>query len=166
MDLSVLQARHAGKMKGQTDLSPLQKKAQQLRAQGHEVINTRGKNMGKDQFIKLLVTQLTHQDPLKPVEDKQFIAQMAQFSSLEQMTQVNSNLEKLALQSLASQSFSLLGKSISGKSEENGQLVQGLVKEIQYVKDKTLLVTDQGKIAVDSVSRIIDPEKKESAKGQ
>ena len=42
-------------------------------------------NLGKEEFLKILITQLQHQDPLSPVEDREFIAQLAQFSALEQM---------------------------------------------------------------------------------
>ena len=49
-------------------------------------------NLDKDAFLNLLVTQLKNQDPLNPMEDKEFIAQMAQFSTLEQMQELNKNI--------------------------------------------------------------------------
>ena len=52
-------------------------------------------DLDKDAFIKLLVTQLQHQDPLEPQDNGEFIAQMAQFSSLEQMTNVATKLEDI-----------------------------------------------------------------------
>lgn len=80
----------------------------------------RGSNkLGKDEFLKLLVTQLSHQDPLSPVDNQAFIAQLAQFSTVEQMEQTNSTLEALLI-SNASQNqtgvASLVGKDITYKS--------------------------------------------------
>ena len=57
--------------------------------------NTTGTELGKEQFLQLLVTQLQHQDPLNPMEDQEFIAQMAQFSSLEQLMNLNTSMQGL-----------------------------------------------------------------------
>lgn len=51
--------------------------------------------MGRDAFLKLLVTQLQHQDPTKPQADGEFIAQLAQFSSLEQLTHMQTTLQRI-----------------------------------------------------------------------
>ena len=51
--------------------------------------------LGKDAFMNLLVTQMQHQNPLEPQADGQFLAQLAQFSSLEQLQGINDNVTKL-----------------------------------------------------------------------
>ncbi|MCA9596128.1 MAG: flagellar hook assembly protein FlgD [Myxococcales bacterium] len=69
--------------------------------------------MGQDAFLKLLVAQLRHQDPLKPQDSSQFVAELAQFSSLEQSMGINDRLDMLALQNRGlanTQVVSLVGK--------------------------------------------------------
>jgi len=58
---------------------------------------TTTKELGRDAFLKLLVTQLEHQDPMKPQADTEFIAQLAQFSSLESLQQMQATLESIKL---------------------------------------------------------------------
>lgn len=73
--------------------------------------NGNGQELGKDQFLSILITQLRHQDPLQPMQDREFIAQMAQFTSLEQLMNINTQLTAMS-QSLGAAS-SLIGKQIS-----------------------------------------------------
>ncbi len=73
-------------------------------------------DVSRDDFLKLLIAQLQHQDPLNPTENQEFVAELATFSSLEQETQQTKLLEKMIEgqnQSGASQALSLIGKSVS-----------------------------------------------------
>jgi flagellar basal-body rod modification protein FlgD len=85
-------------------------------------------NLGKDDFIKILITQLTHQDPTAPMEDKEFIAQMAQFSSLEQMTNMAQDFNRLANLLSGGEATGALGKSV--ELTEGDQVIQGVVKAV------------------------------------
>lgn len=84
--------------------------------------------LGKDDFLKILITQLQNQDPTKPMEDKEFIAQMAQFSSLEQMTNMNKSFVSMANQLNASSAMNFLGKSVQYQQGEN--LMSGEVEAV------------------------------------
>ena len=84
--------------------------------------------LGKDDFLKILVTQLSHQDPTAPMEDKEFVAQMAQFSTLEQMTNLSSEFSKLSNVLSNNHALSLLGKVVEIQDGES--IVNGVVEEI------------------------------------
>ena len=68
--------------------------------------------LGKDDFLKLLITQLSNQDPTSPMENTEFISQMAQFSSLEQMTNMSASFEKMSAFINSSEAVSTLGKTV------------------------------------------------------
>jgi flagellar basal-body rod modification protein FlgD len=89
---------------------------------------TTGGELNKDDFLKILLSQLQHQDPTKPMEDKEFIAQMAQFSTLEQMTNMSTSFGNMATQMQSAQAISLLGKNVELVS--NGQAVAGVVEAV------------------------------------
>jgi flagellar basal-body rod modification protein FlgD len=99
-----------------------------LDAEGRGVNNT----LGKDDFLKLLIVQLENQDPTRPVDDKEFIAQLAQFSSLEQMTEMNNALLKLIANYKADMSYSLLGKQVEVLDASTGEPKSGVVTEITF----------------------------------
>lgn len=82
--------------------------------------------LGKDDFLKLLITQLSNQDPTSPMEDTQFISQMAQFSSLEQMTNMSTSFSKLANYINSQEAAGTLGKTV--ELNVGDTTVQGIVE--------------------------------------
>lgn len=89
--------------------------------------NSKKDELGKDDFLKLLITQLGNQDPLNPMNDTEFISQMAQFSALEQMTNLNSSMT-------TTQAASMIGKQITWA--EDGEEVSGKVTAIRILDGK------------------------------
>ena len=112
-------------------------------------------NMDKDDFLKILITQLTTQDPSQPLQDKDFIAQMAQFSSLEQMTNMATSFGKVSSVMSASQAVSTIGKNV--EIEVGGQTVKGLVSAVTPGQFPQVLVGDKY-YDFGSVQKISAPE--------
>jgi flagellar basal-body rod modification protein FlgD len=85
---------------------------------GATATNAASKAMGKEAFLTLLIAQLQHQDPLKPADSTEFTAQLAQFSSLEQLSNINANLDSLKLYQASinnAQAVAFIGKDIVSK---------------------------------------------------
>lgn len=70
-------------------------------------------SLNMQDFLKVLLTQLTYQDPLKPMDNEQFMAQIAQFTSLQQTQQMNANLQQLLTNQASLQSVGLIGRTVS-----------------------------------------------------
>ena len=98
-------------------------------------------NLGKEDFLKILLTQLSHQDPTAPMEDKEFIAQMAQFSSLEQMTNIAADFAKMAKLLRATEASGALGKSVEINTAD--ETVQGMVRAVTREEIPQILVNGQ-----------------------
>ncbi len=109
--------------------------------------------LDKDDFLKILITQLSNQDPTKPMEDKEFIAQMAQFSTLEQMTNMNSGFNKVAETIQSSQALGMLGHTVEIETGEN--LISGKVEAVTGGEFPNILV-DGKYYGMESISRIRD----------
>ncbi|MGP4040295.1 flagellar hook assembly protein FlgD [Gracilibacillus sp. D59] len=133
--------------------------------QGREVSN----NLGKEEFLKILMTQLQNQDPLDPMKDKEFISQMTTFSSLEQMMNMSKSIDSLVKNQTVSpviQYSHLIGKTVSyyrideetGKVAEPKEIVSNEVKAISQQEGYAVLELDNdSKIYTDEVLRINNP---------
>ncbi len=101
--------------------------------------------LGKEDFLKLLTTQLRYQDPINPVEDQEFVAQLAQFSSLEQMQNLNSTMGQMmkAQQQLTAlgQAMNMLGRDVELLTGE-GEALSGRVEGVRFEEDWPLLQVD------------------------
>lgn len=105
--------------------------------------------LGKDEFLRLLVTQLQYQDPLKPMDDKEFIGQMAQFSALEQMQNLNASFS-------VTKALNLVGKYAVGKLvvDDKEEEVAGEVQSIKVAGSKSYAVINGQEILVDDILEV------------
>ena len=108
--------------------------------------------LGKDAFLKLLIAELSNQDPTNPVEDREFISQMATFSTLEEMQNMNSTLTTMADANKFS-AVSYIGKAVAFTNDE-GKQVPALVNAIWFENGKTILDTSEGDVPLEKVKGI------------
>jgi len=94
--------------------------------------------LGRDEFLKLLIAQLSHQDPTNPMQDRDFIAQMAQFSTLEQMTGMAADFSRLTSMLAGSEASTTLGRSVEIADGE--RTVQGVVRAVTRGAEPQVLV--------------------------
>jgi len=111
--------------------------------------STNNQALGKNDFLKLLVTQLRYQDPTEPMDDTQFISQMAQFSSLEQMQNMTTAMQ-------TTQATSMIGKVITWNSDDGTENI-GTVKSAFVSGGQTQLLVGSQKVDLNEVTTITNP---------
>lgn len=120
---------------------------------GYDKAPTGNSQLGKDEFLELLITELRYQDPLDPMKDRDFIAQMAQFSALEQMTNLNQATQ-------VQQATTLIGRTILAEQYTQDGLAEGIYGRVMGVKNldgRTYLVLDNGRdVESDKVITVLD----------
>ncbi len=119
-----------------------------------EVNESSGGSLDKEAFLQLLVAQMKYQDPLEPTSNTEYISQLATFSSLEQMQNLNSTMQ-------TQQATNLVGKTVimkvTGKSGET-TYVQGRVDYIVKERGKTYLSIDEGLYCIDDLDKVVDDD--------
>jgi flagellar basal-body rod modification protein FlgD len=114
--------------------------------------------LGKDEFLKILMTQLQNQDPMSPMEDKEFIGQMAQFTSLEQMVNMTSMIEEMVQAQQSSQMInyqSFVGKDVvwhkmTEETDVEGEPIvetgKGTVASIKFIGESVQFTLSDGTV--------------------
>ena len=109
--------------------------------------------LGEDDFLKLLATQLSAQDPMQPTDDTQFISQMASFSSLQQMSTLNTNFTNFATSQQSAEAPSYLGKQVS-VTDANGNAVTGLASAFHVDSSGVTLTINGADYPLSSVTGV------------
>ncbi|WP_090083974.1 flagellar hook assembly protein FlgD [Lentibacillus persicus] len=130
--------------------------------------------LGKDEFLQILMTQLQNQDPTSPMDESQFISQMSTFSQLEQTMNMANSIEKLVQQQNVSpilQYSHMIGKEVTYNTydEETGEVVDsisGVIKAVSQDEGRAVMMLEnETKIYADSIVELRNPEAGSDSEG-
>jgi flagellar basal-body rod modification protein FlgD len=121
------------------------------------------KMLGQNEFLKLLVTQMRNQDPMQPVSDTEFIAQMAQFSSLEQTKTMSADITKLRQGNDFLQATNLLGKEVRLNLGDMA-FTKGIVTDLNVKDGEARIIVGDKTYTLDQVNSVSSeaPENEEN----
>jgi flagellar basal-body rod modification protein FlgD len=107
--------------------------------------------LDQEDFLKLLIAQMSSQDPMNPMSNEDFIAQMAQFSTLQETQTMGSNIAQLRSEQQLLQAYALLGKTVALQADDS-TTVSGVVSGVRMTNGAPQIVVDE--IAYD-LSRVL-----------
>ena len=112
-----------------------------------------GGNLGKNDFLRLLTAQLQHQDPMNPQDDKGFIGQMAQFSALEQTTNMAAALERYGTSQQVTQSIGLIGHEVDAQ-DSSGVKLTGKVDSVNIAAGSIVITVGSTKLSLGQILEV------------
>lgn len=112
------------------------------------------KSTSKDQFLKLFLAQLQNQNPLEPMQDRDFLMQLAQFTQVENVEEMTHTLQKLQTLVTSTQATALLGKQVLALQEGEAVPVEGKVSAIRFTADGVWLLVDGKMVNVENVVQV------------
>ncbi|WP_077621960.1 flagellar hook assembly protein FlgD [Sediminibacillus massiliensis] len=119
---------------------------------------TTSTDLGKDEFLKILMAQLQNQDPLNPMEDKEFISQMASFSSLEQMMNMSKSIDQMAKSQQVTpviQYSHLIGQEVTYQQESKEENSKSEVIAVRQSDGQAVLELKNGEeVNADSILKV------------
>lgn len=117
------------------------------------------KTLSQDDFLKLLIVQLTSQDPLKPLEDTEFMSQMTQFSTLEQTKAMESEIAQMRADQELMRAAALIGRAVDVFTDTG--TVSGTVASINITSGTPQIVVNGQSYALSSILRVAPAETQE-----
>lgn len=110
--------------------------------------------LGENDFFMLLATQLRNQDPLSPMENTEYISQLAQFSSLEAVKNLSDAFALFTQGQAIAQASALLGKQVEGLDPHSGQTVSGTVSAVSLEDDTVMVQIGDVEIPLTNVAQV------------
>jgi flagellar basal-body rod modification protein FlgD len=111
--------------------------------------------LGKDDFLRLLVAQLQHQDPMNPMDNAEYMGQLASFSTLEQITNVGDEIKLLRTGGQVDQAVSLIGKNVE-YAVEDGVPGTGVVDSVRIVEGEIILSVGGEDVSPSAITAVTD----------
>jgi flagellar basal-body rod modification protein FlgD len=118
-----------------------------------DTVTQGSQDMGKDDFLKLMVAQLKYQNPMEPAKDLDFIAQTAQFSSLEQMNNLNTKVIELISSNKQLYANTMIGRQITW-SDEDDNIKSGIVSKVELNDGEPVLIANSEKVSLDWIINV------------
>jgi len=129
-----------------------------LQAEGKQI-----GQLGKDDFLRLLIAQLQNQDPMNPMNDTEFVGQMAQFTALERMQALDEQMAILLQVEQLGQANGLIGKQVEATGSQDGGTIKGVVDSVRMENGNAVLNVGGSAVKLQDVISVVEGEKAQLA---